>query len=229
MLRRRLLFLVLLLIGAPAFAQLRWQAGSDYIVLPKAERAGAPADKIEVAEVFSYACPFCFKAREEVAMLAAALPADTAMVYVHASFLPQEDWPMFQRAYYTALQLGIAKANHEKMFDAIWKTHEIKLADPVTGRINKPMPGIEDAAKFYARVSKVSQAEFLKVARSAQVDAAMRHADELVKQWRVPGTPQLVVDGHYLVSNDLPFEEQAQIVQFLVRRERAVRNAASAK
>jgi thiol:disulfide interchange protein DsbA len=226
MLHRRLTLLVLLLISAPAFAQLRWQAGSDYIVLPKAERAGAPADKIEVAEVFSYGCPYCYRARADVAMLAAALPADATMVYVHASFLPQEDWPMFQRAYYTALKLGIAASTHEEMFDAIWKTHEIKLEDPVTGRLHDPLPTIEDAAKFYARVSKVKAAEFLKVAKSPAIDAAMRHADELVKLWRVPGTPQLVVDGHYLVSNDLPFEEQAQIVQFLVRRERAVRDAA---
>lgn len=229
MLHRRLVFLVLLLIGAPAFAQLRWQAGSDYIVLPKAERAGAPADKIEVAEVFSYACPYCFKAREDVARLAAALPADAQMVYVHASFLPQEDWPMFQRAYYTALKLGIAATTHEQMFDAIWQTHEIKLEDPGTGQLHKPLPTIEDAARFYARVSKVTAAEFLKVAKSPAIDAAMHRADELVKLWRVPGTPQLVVDGHYLVSNDLPFDEQAQIVQFLVRREHAVRSATARK
>jgi protein dithiol oxidoreductase (disulfide-forming) len=226
---RRLLFLALLMTCAPAFAQLRWQAGSDYVVLPNAERAGAPADKIEVAEVFSYGCPFCFKARDDVAKLAAALPADAAMVYVHASFLPAEGWPMFQRAYYTALKLGIAASTHEQMFRAIWETHEILLEDPATGRLHKPLPTIEDAARFYARVSSVKAADFLKVAKSPEIDAAMHRADELVKLWRIPGTPALVVGGHYVVSNDLPFSEQAQIVQFLVSRERAVRSAAPQK
>ena len=101
--------------------------------------------------------------------------------------------------------------------------------DPATGRLHKPLPTIEDAARFYARVSSVKAADFLKVAKSPEIDAAMRRADELVKLWRVPGTPALVVNGHYLVSNDLPFAEQAQIVQFLVSRERAVRSAAPQK
>ncbi len=30
----------------------------------------------------------------------------------------------------------------------------------------------------------------------------MKRADALIKPWRVPGTPALVVNGRYLVNND---------------------------
>jgi thiol:disulfide interchange protein DsbA len=220
MLRRRLMFLVLLVVCAPAFAQLRWRQGVEYQLLPTQMRAGTPADKIEVAEVFSYGCPYCYKAKDEIAKLAAALPADVAMTYVHASFIPGEGWPMLQRAFYTAQHFGIGEAMHEAMFRAIWETGEMPLVDRATGQMRRPLPTIEDAAKFYARLSSVKVADFLKVAASPEIDAAVAHADELVKQWRVPGTPQLVVNGRYLVSNELPFAEQAQITQYLIGLER---------
>ncbi len=217
---RHLLSVTLLVIGASAQAQLLWQKGVHYEELPNVQRADTPADKIEVVEVFSYGCPFCDKAREDVAKLAAALPADAAMNYVHASFVPAEGWPMFQRAYYTARQLGIAQSLHESMFDAVWRTGEVPLMDKTTGKVRRPLPTIEEAAKFYARLSSVKVADFLKTAASPEVDAAVRRADELIKLWRVPGTPALVVNGRYLVSNDLPFAQQARIVQYLISLER---------
>ena len=221
MLRRRLIVLALLVVATPALAQLRWQEGVHYQVIANPERAGAPADRIEVAEVFSYACPHCYQASGDMAKLAAGLPADAAMTYVHASFRPDEGWLMFQRAYYAARKLGIADAAHEAMFKAIWETGEIPLMDPASGRMRRPLPAITSAARFYARVSSVTEEQFLRVAGSAEINAAMERADTLVKQWRVPGTPSLVVNGRYLVSNDVPFSEQAQIVKFLVGRERS--------
>jgi thiol:disulfide interchange protein DsbA len=212
----------LLVIFAPAVALLRWRVGVIYTVLMDAPRAGAPADKIEVAEAFSYACPHCYRAKGDMAKLAASLPADAKMVYVHASFIPSEGWPMFQRAYYTALQLGIAEATHDGVFQAIWETGEIPLIDPATQRTRRPLPTIEDAAKFYARVTRVKQAEFLKVANSPEIDAAMKRADELIRQWKVPGTPALVVNGRYLVNDrNITFAEVTQVVQFLITLERA--------
>ena len=218
--QRRLILLALLFIATPALAQMRWREGVEYTPIASPQRADAPADKIEVAEVFSYACPFCYRARGDMAKLAASLPADAAMTYVHASFRPDEAWPMFQRAWYAARKLGIADATHEAMFKAIWETAEIPLMDPASGKPRKPLPAIDSAAKFYAAHSKVKAADFLKVANSAEISAAMAMADALIKQWHVSGTPCLVVNGRYLVSNDVPFAEQAQIVNFLVGLER---------
>jgi protein dithiol oxidoreductase (disulfide-forming) len=224
MLHRRLMVLALLLIGAPAMAQLRWREGIHYTVIPEAaaQRAGTgPADKIEVAEVFSYGCTFCYQAMDSIATIVGNLPPDAAMTYVHASFLPSEGWPMFQRAYYTARKLGIADKTHDAMFRAVWETGELPLVDKATGKLRRPLPTLDDAAKFYARAAGVKAADFLKVANSAEIDAQVLRADALVKQWRIPGTPSLVVNGRYLVDNKQPFRDQAQIVNFLVSLERA--------
>jgi thiol:disulfide interchange protein DsbA len=220
MLHRRLMVLALLLVGTPALAQLRWREGVHYQAIPVPQRVGAPADKIEVTEVFSYGCTYCYQAKEDMAKLAAGLPADAVMNYVHASFLPTEAWPMFQRAYYTALKLGIAEATHDAMFKAVWETGEIPLIDKTTRSLRRPSPTIGDAAKFYARVTKVTAAEFLKVANSAEIDKAMQTADALVKQWRIPGTPALVVNGRYLVEGRLSQGDTVQVVNFLVALER---------
>jgi thiol:disulfide interchange protein DsbA len=218
---RHLFVATLLLMGANAQAQLLWQKGVHYQEIASPQRANAaPADKIEVVEVFSYACPYCDKSKGDIARFAASLPADAKMDYVHASFRPDEAWPMFQRAFYAARELGIAEALHEAMFDALWRTMEVPLLDKSTGRIREPLPTIEDAARFYARMGSVKKEEFLRVAKSPAVEAAMKHADALVKAWRVPGTPTLVVNGRYIINNEQPYATQARVAQFLIGLER---------
>jgi protein dithiol oxidoreductase (disulfide-forming) len=216
---RHLLAVSLLVIGAPASAQLLWQQGVDYQLIAAPQRAGAPEDKIEVAEAFSYGCPYCYKAKDNVARLALSLPPDAAMTYVHASFVPAEGWPVLQRAFYTASKLGLAESQHEAMFKAIWETGEVPMVDVTTGRMRK-LPTIEELAKFYTKGNAAKTAEFVKLAGSPGIDAAVQHADALVKAWRIPGTPAIVVNGRYLVNNEYAFDKQARITQFLITLER---------
>jgi thiol:disulfide interchange protein DsbA len=219
----RTLLLAVLLVPGAAQAQAKWQEGRNYTLLPGGQTVGVAAGKIEVAEVFSYGCVYCYRAKQMMAGLAASLPPDAAMAYLHASFLPAEAWPMFQRAWYTAQQLGIADATHDAMFTAVWESGEIPLLDAATGRMRQPLPTIEDAAKFYARVTPVKAPEFLKVAASPAVDAQMKRADELVKLWKIPGTPAVVVNGRYLIDSGslASWDEMRQLVQYLVGLERA--------
>ena len=218
----RLALLAIALLPTPLYAQLLWQEGRHYQTIAQPTPVGETKGKIEVAEVFSYGCIHCYRAKDAIAQLAAALPEDAVMTYVHASFLPSEAWPMFQRAWYTARSLGIADALHEQMFAAVWETGEVPLLDLKSGRVRNPLPTIEDAAKFYARLSPVKADQFLAVARSAQIDAQMKRADELIKIWKVPGTPALVINGRYLVDNSAlsSASEQRQLVLYLVGLER---------
>ncbi|MDR2215889.1 MAG: thiol:disulfide interchange protein DsbA/DsbL [Nevskiaceae bacterium] len=219
---RPLLFCVLLLPLA-AQAQWRWQEGKDYALISPAVSSGmAPAGKIEVTEVFSYGCPYCYQGLTAMSQLQKSLPPDVAFTLVHASFVPSEGWPMFQRAWLTARKLGIAEPNHEAFFDAIWKTGEFPLVDPTSGRLRQPLPTIEDAAAFYAKHSKVSAADFLATARSAEIDAQVKAQDDYVKNARVPGTPSLVVNGRYLVNSAAvgSWEGIQQLIAFLIAQER---------
>ena len=104
----RMLLILALLAPLPGMAQQRWIDGQHYQTLNPAAPTSVPAGKIEVTEVFSYGCPFCFQAAPQIDKIKAALPADAVMTYLPASFIPAEAWPMFQRAYLTAKALGIA-------------------------------------------------------------------------------------------------------------------------
>lgn len=216
------LLLSLLLLSPAARAQLRWVEGQHYMTLPQPVPASVPAGRIEVTEVFSYGCIYCFRAKDPMRQLAAGLPADAVLTYVHASFNPAEAWPMFQRAFYTAQALGVAAATHEQLFTAIWETGEFPLRDPNNGGIRRPLPTIEDAAAFYQKHAGVSPARFLELAKSKQIDDAVRRADMLVEAYRVSGTPTLVVNGRYLVMNENMgnWTELRQMVNFLVAQER---------
>jgi protein dithiol oxidoreductase (disulfide-forming) len=218
----RALLLIALALPLPALAQLRWQEGKHYLKLPAQQTAETRPGKIEVAEVFSYACIHCNQSQADVEKLKASLPPDAYMAYVHASFVPNMAWPMFQRAYYTARTMGIAEANHRNMFAAIWDSGEIPLADKATGRIRNPLPTIQEAARFYARVGKVKEADFLNTAKSFGVESQVKRADQLVAAWRVGGTPSIVVNGLYVINNDVvtSWSDIQSVVAFLITQER---------
>jgi protein dithiol oxidoreductase (disulfide-forming) len=219
MLIRALLVSILLLPGA-ALAQERWSEGKHYDKIAAAQVANPVRGKIEVAEVFSFGCVHCFQTKDAIRDLKAALPADAYLSYVHASF--QAGWPMLQRASYTAQKLGISDATHEQMFVAIWETGELPLLDRARGTFRTPPPTIEDAARFYAGHSAISAADFLKIAKSPEMDKTVAQADALIMAWRVPGTPAIIVNGRYLVKNEglTSWAELKGVVEYLIGLER---------
>src|SRR3954468_2452173 len=174
--------------------------GVNYFLVSPAQHTSVPAGKIEVAEVFSYGCPFCAQIDPMIQQLQSSLPSNAQMVYVPASFNRAEAWPMFQRATCTAQILGIFDKTHNKMFDAVWKTGELAISDPKTHRIKNPLPTIEDVAKYYNHISGVPVQKFLDTAKSFAVDTAMRRDDALVLAYHIDGTPSLVVNGKYRIT-----------------------------
>ncbi len=80
-----------------------------------------------MTEVFSYGCPACNFAYPCVDKIKKNLPANALMNYVPAAFNANEDWPMFQRAYFAAQALGIADKTHDAMFDAVWKEGSLAI------------------------------------------------------------------------------------------------------
>jgi thiol:disulfide interchange protein DsbA len=198
-----------------------WTEGSNYELLTPAQRTTVAPGKVEVMEVFSYGCIACNNFQPTIAALKQGLPANAQMTFLPASFLPQEDWPMFQRAYFTAQALGIAERTHQAMFDAVWKTGELAIADPTTRRLKSPEPSIEDAAKCYHRLTGVSSEVFLATARSFGVDLRMRTADAQVLAMHVPSTPCIVVNGKYRINMDSlqSQDDLVGLVRYLVDKE----------
>jgi thiol:disulfide interchange protein DsbA len=198
-----------------------WTQGSSYELLDPAQRTIVGPGKVEVMEVFSYGCISCNNFQPVMAALKHDLPSNAQMTYLPASFNPQEDWQMLQRAYFTAQALGIAERTHQAMFDAVWKTGELAIADPTTRRLKSRVPSIEDAAKCYHRLTGVSSEVFLSTARSFGVDVRMRAADAQVLAMHVPGTPCIVVNGKYRINMDTlqSQDDLIGLVRYLVDKE----------
>jgi protein dithiol oxidoreductase (disulfide-forming) len=200
-----------------------WVEGTHYVRLTKPQQTTVPAGKVEVMEVFSYGCPGCNRFAPVAERIRHALPPAAQMTFLPASFLPGEDFPMFQRAYFAAQTLGVADKAHQGMFDAVWKTGELALADPVTHQMKNRLPTIEDAARCYQKLTGVSPQQFLAAARSFSVDMKMKQADAQILAMQVPSTPCIVVNGKYrVVMDSLQNDDQLiDLVRFLVTKEAA--------
>jgi thiol:disulfide interchange protein DsbA len=155
--------------------------------------------------------------------LKAALPPNAQVVYLPASFIPSEDWPMFQRAFFTAQALGIEEKTHDAMFNAVWGTGELAAIDPVTHRIKSSIPTIEDAAKFYERTTGVKADTFLATAKSFGVDAKMRMADAEIGAAQALSTPTLIINGKWRLQTQTAggIDQTIQLVKYLVAMEAA--------
>ena len=184
--------------SAASAQQAPYEAGKQYFLVepPQPTTTG---DKVEVVEVFSYACPACNAFVPFVDKIKAGLPANAQMVYVPASFRSDEDWPVFQRAYFAAQALGVADKSHDAMFDAVWKEGSLKINDPVSHKLVQPMPTIDDIAKFYAKYG-VKAEDFVGTANSFAVNAKIKRADAQVKAYGVDSTPTIIVNGKYRLT-----------------------------
>ena len=202
--------------AAPA----QWVEGTNYVVLDQAQPTTVPPGKVEVVEVFSYGCPFCNKFQPVIHQLERTLPRNTQMVFLPASFNPAEDWPLFQRAYFTAEALGIADRTHQAIYDAVWKTGELAIEDPSTNRLRQPLPSLEDVARCYSQLTGVSTQTFMTTAQSFGVETRMHEADAQVMSMQIPSTPCIVVNGKYRIVMDSlhSIDDVIPLVKFLVAK-----------
>ena len=146
------------------------------------------------------------------------------MNYLPAAFRPDENWVVYQRAFYAAQALGVAEKSYDAMFDATWKTGETATYN-LKGTGLKPKeawPTIEDIAKFYAQFG-VDPKEFVAVANSFSVNTRMKRADDLIKAYGIDGTPSMVVNGKYRYGPTTAggYAQTIELTQWLVAKEQA--------
>ena len=223
MIRRLIALFALAAVALPlvAAAQTPWTEGKNYFTITPALRTTVPPGKVEVTEVFSYACPHCSEFRPIARQLKASLPPNAVFTLVPASFNPAEDWPMFQRAYVTAEVLGVAERAHDGIFDAIWKSGELAVVDPQTNRIKAPAPTIQDAARVYNKLTGVPVDKFLTVSESFAVEVKMKADDAYLLHGLVDSTPTIIVNGRYRITTESAggADQLLQLVKFLVTKE----------
>jgi len=201
-------------VDAPAAgAKAAWEEGKNYfLVEPPQPTSG---DKVEVLEVFSYACPHCAHFQPYADQIKQSLPAYAKFDYMPAIFTPQ--WEPYARAYYAAQSLGILDQTHQALFDAL---HRDRV----------PLRTIDDIASFFAQRG-TDRAKFLSAASSFETESKLSHAREVVKDTAVDGTPSIIVAGKYRVTGASAggYPQVVELVDFLVKKEHGASTTAVKK
>ncbi len=203
----------------------KWVEGKNYFLIEPTQPKVSETSKIEVVEVFSWGCPACMQAHPLIDKLAASLPADAQMDYLPAAFRPDENWTLYQQAYYTAQSFGLAKKSYDAMFDATWKSGETASYDLAknTLKSKENWPKIDDIATFYGKKYGIKPADFVATANSFSVKMKMKRADDLVKAYGVGGTPTIIIDGKYRFDGVSAggYPQMVELAQWLVSKEAA--------
>lgn len=188
-----------------------FQEGVHYIELPVPVETRDPA-KIEVVEVFSYACIHCYNLEPLLAAWRRSVADDVdfrRLPLVTQRLLP------FAQAFYTAETMGVLERVHMPMFRAI---HELGLD------MRRP----DYVRRLFVRDAGVDEEEFLRIFDSFGVRSRVRQADAQGRLYRIMATPSLVVNGRYVTeSGRAGLEGMFVVVNHLIELERAARDAAA--
>jgi len=176
--------------------------GRDYQVLNPAQTTDRP-DKIVVTEFFSYQCSHCYLFYPEVTPWAAKLPKDVVFERVPVT-LGRQSWQPIAQAFYALQALGKDGQFDKAIFEAIHLQHE-SLTDEA------------DITRFLAKQG-VNAADFSAAYHSFSVESGAKRADQMMKAYRVQGTPTVVVNGKYIVLA----EGTSGYPEFLARASRVI-------
>jgi len=166
-------------------------------------------DKIQVAEVFSYACSHCYNLEPD--LIDWGEDHEETVDYIRIPAISNSAWRTLARSYYSMRQLGILEENHLKTFRAI---HDRKTNLSTPERFAEFIDG-----------KGTSSGEFLKTYHSREVTRLMKDADALQRRYKVSSTPTLIVMGKYLVktSQQVGRSRILDVVDYLVDKELAAR------
>lgn len=183
----------------------KYQPGVHYFAIDPPQPMSPAGDKVEVIEVFSYACPHCATFEPVVSAWRKRMPATAKFDYLPAAWNPQ--WETFARVYYAAEALGIADKTHDAFFKALHLER-------------RQFASLEDIAQWHAGYGVTAEA-FLAATKSFAVETKVGRSRQMVPRWQVDGTPSVVVAGKYRVTGESAgsYDKVFEVVDFLVAKE----------
>ena len=182
---------ILCLTVAGAAAQ---TVGRDYVVLKQAQPTDSPG-KIEVIEFFWYGCPHCNALQPPLSAWLKKKPADVEFKRVPAVF--QDSWLPLTRLYYTLEAMGLVDKLHHAVFTAL---HEQKV------RLQDDKSIIDWVAS-----KGVDRQKFTATFNSFAVQSRTKRAMDLTRNYDVPGTPAVIVNGRYLTAPSMTLKSENTI------------------
>ncbi len=207
MIRRTLtiLSLVLLLpLANIAYGQVeRFVDGTHYVTLDVPVNT-RDASKIEVIEAFWYGCSHCFRFEPLIEDWKANAPADIDFMRFPAMW--NGLMKIHAQIYYAAEALDAIDVVHEPVFNAINLEGNRLQNERQIGELFAAH-GIDEEA-------------FSRAFNSFGVRTRVNQAESRMQDYRIQSTPNMIVNGKYLVANAPTLQLMLDIVDFLVAKER---------
>ncbi len=194
--------------GGPTFAQAAGPVeGKDFNRLETPQPPGVPAGKVEVLELFSYACPHCSASEPALDAWEKQLPADVTLRRVPVPFLMNAD--NFMHTYYALETIGAVQSMQPKIFRALHIERQ---------RLEKP----EDIAAFVGK-NGGDAAKFLAAFKSFSVATSVARAKKMMADYKIDSVPTLVVQGRWVTSPSIAGSQERAlaVVDQLIPRARA--------
>jgi len=157
------------------------ELGRHYERLTPTQPTSSSPDKIEVAEVFWYACPHCFAFEPSLRQWQAAMPDYVNFVRIPAVWNPL--LRLHAQAYYTADELGRLDEMHDAFFNEIHRN-------------GNPLNTEAGLADFFSRHG-VGREQFEQTFNSFEVYARLERADEYNRRYRISSVPTIVINGKF--------------------------------
>ena len=200
-----LLTLGLVTAASAADDHARFAVDTHYKILDVPGSVDDPS-KVEVREFFSYGCPHCYSLEPAVDAWLEEKP--DYIDYVRTPVLFLRNAEPLARAYYVEEAMGLVDQIHAPLFDAIHKHREPLFSEPAL-------------ANFFRKYG-VEPEQFNKLYSSFGASTKIRQADALTRTYKIPGVPNFVVNGKYLIlrQNLKDNNELFQVIEYLANKEK---------
>lgn len=198
-----LLFALGCLLPAGAAAQAPVE-GEDYVRIADGQPWQPLDGRIEVAEIFSYACHICDEFRPMLEAWARRQPEDVRVSHVPAAYREQDP---FATAFFAAEAIGAHPDTHTATFDAVHR-RGILARNATTTEI----------AAFYDRLG-VDPERLRAAMDSPQTRQKLNAAHDFLRRSGAQGTPTVIINGKYRVQGRT-LGDVLRIAQALVDAER---------
>lgn len=199
------------------FCSSAWAA--EFVEGTHYERLPVPVDtavdgKVEVVEMFSYACVHCYNFDPMIEAWHKNQSDDVHFTRIPAIF--STDWELLAQAFYTAETLGVADAVHMPMFEGI----HVKNLD---------LRRVPFLVNLFAENAGVSEEDFNTAYNSFSVRSRVQQAKAKGRAYRITGVPSMIVNGKYRIDGRMAGNntKMLEVVDYLVQLEQAEQTSAA--
>ena len=189
----------------------KWQAGRHYRLLNPAVPTNVAPGKVEVVEVFWYGCGACYMLDPYLESWKKTKPAAAEFVRVPVTW--NDDAKRHAKLFYALQATKLDGRLHTKVFDAIHRGGN--------GLVTRDDASTLAMQRDWVKANGGDPVAFSNAWKSMSVDVKLRQADDLVRRYRVEGTPAMIINGKYFtdISSAGGVPQMLELINALVAAE----------